>query len=73
MTLNADFTARKSHVPEATGKWQLVNGEARVVWSDGWRDVIRPEGDRFRKIAFRPGTDFDSDPDNTDAAERSTK
>jgi outer membrane protein assembly factor BamB len=73
MTLNADFTARKSHVPGATGKWQLVNGEARVVWSDGWRDIIRAEGDQFRKIAFRPGTNFDSDPANMDTAERSSK
>jgi hypothetical protein len=73
MTLNADFTARKSHVPGATGKWQLVNGEARVVWSDGWRDIIRAEGDHFRKIAFGPGTDFDSAPANTDTAERSSK
>jgi outer membrane protein assembly factor BamB len=73
MTLNADFSARKSHVPGATGKWQFVDGEARVVWSDGWRDIIRAEGDHFRKIAFRPGTDFDSDPANTDTAERSPK
>ncbi|MGZ0173308.1 MAG: outer membrane protein assembly factor BamB family protein [Planctomycetales bacterium] len=70
MTLNADFTARKSHVPKASGKWQLVNGEARVVWSDGWRDIIRHEGNRYRKIAFRPGADFDSAPDNTDTADK---
>ncbi|MCP4858138.1 MAG: PQQ-like beta-propeller repeat protein [Fuerstiella sp.] len=73
MTLNADLTARKSHVPGATGKWQLVNGEARIIWSDGWRDVIRPEGDHFRKIAFRPGNDFDSTPANQDTAQRSSK
>ncbi|MAR13872.1 MAG: quinonprotein alcohol dehydrogenase [Blastopirellula sp.] len=73
MTLNADFTARKSHAPKATGRWQLVNGEARVVWSDGWRDILRAEGERFRKIAFRPGTDFDDSPDNQDPAERSAK
>lgn len=70
MTLAADFTAVKSHVPKATGKWQLVNGEARVVWSDGWRDIIRRVGNRFRKIAFRPGTDFDSTPANTDSADK---
>ena len=73
MTLKADFTARKSHVPTATGKWQLIDGEARVVWSDGWRDILRAEGKRFRKIAFRPGTDFDDAPDNQDAAERTSK
>lgn len=70
MTLNSDLTARKSHVPQASGKWQLVDGEARVIWSDGWRDVIRREGTRYRKIAFRPGTDFDSAPSNTESADR---
>ena len=70
MTLNADFTARKSHVPTATGRWRIVNGEPRVVWSDGWRDIIRREKNRYRKIAFRPGTDFDSRPSNTETADK---
>ena len=70
MTLNADFTARKSHVPKATGTWKLIDGEARVVWSDGWRDIIRKEGDHFRKIAFGPGNDFDSTAANTDSADK---
>ena len=39
MTLNADFTARKSHVPNSRGKWSIVNGEVRVIWSEGWRDI----------------------------------
>ena len=70
ITLSADFTARKSHVPQATGQWQATNGEARIVWSDGWRDVIRREGNRYRKIAFRPGTDFDAASDNTESADK---
>jgi len=68
MTLNADRTARKSHVPGATGKWETVDGEARVTWSDGWRDIIRREGVDFSKIAFAPGDDFDGKPDNTAVA-----
>ena len=72
MSLREDFTARKSHVPRATGIWKLVNGEARVVWSDGWRDIIRNEGDRYRKIAFGPGDDFDSKHSNTDSAKKRT-
>ena len=71
MTLNEDMTATKSHVPSSTGTWENVNGEARVVWSDGWRDIIRREGDRYRKIAFGPGKDFDAPASNTDTAERS--
>jgi outer membrane protein assembly factor BamB len=70
ITLNADFSATKSHVPTATGKWEFVNGEARVVWSDGWRDIIRPLGDRFLKVAFKPKTNFDSTPSNSEPAEK---
>ena len=70
MTLNADFTARKSHVPNATGRWELVQGEARVVWSDGWRDILRAENGRIRKYAFKPGTTFLDKHDNTDSAEK---
>lgn len=70
MTLNSDFTAKKSHIPRATGKWEVVNDAARVVWSDGWRDIIRREGDAFRKIAYAPGSGFDDKPDNTAFAQK---
>ncbi|MCA9043191.1 MAG: PQQ-binding-like beta-propeller repeat protein [Planctomycetaceae bacterium] len=68
MSLRADGTARKSHVPSSTGTWKVVNGEARVVWSEGWRDIIRRTGDHYRKIAFEPGKDFDFPASNTDTA-----
>ena len=70
MSLKADGTARKSHVPSSTGRWEVVNGEARVIWSEGWRDIIRPEGKGYRKFAFGPGKDFDSPPSNTDTAQK---
>lgn len=72
MTLNEDFTAQKSHVPTSTGKWEYAGGEAHVTWSEGWKDILRREGKKYRKIAFRPGTDFDSPPSNTESAERRT-
>ena len=70
MTLKADYTAMKSHVPNATGTWKLVDGEARVIWSDGWRDIIRKQGNRYQKIAFRPDTDFGSLPTNSESADK---
>lgn len=70
MTLNADGTASKSHIPSAIGNWNVVSGEARVVWSDGWRDIIRVEGDDFRKIAFAPGSGFEDQADNTATAKK---
>jgi hypothetical protein len=54
MTLSADFSATKSHVPDATGTWQFIQGE----------------GDRFRKVAFESGTRFETTANNTDPAEK---
>ncbi|MDA8698404.1 hypothetical protein N9M41_07985 [Rhodopirellula sp.] len=70
MTLNGDGSAKKSHVPTSTGKWELVDGEVRVIWSEGWRDIIRRENDAYRKYAFGPGKDFDSPPSNSDTAHK---
>jgi outer membrane protein assembly factor BamB len=70
MTLNGDGSAKKSHVPTSTGKWELVDGEVRVIWSEGWRDIIRRENGAYRKYAFGPGKDFDSPPSNSDTAHK---
>ena len=68
MTLLPDGTARKSHVPSSTGDWEVIDGEVRVIWSEGWRDIIRKENNGYRKYAFGPGKDFDSPPTNSDMA-----
>ena len=73
MSLLDDGTAKKSHVPSSTGKWEVINGEARVIWSEGWRDIIRRDVNGYRKIAFGPGKDFDSEASNTDTAHKQKK
>ena len=52
ITLNYDRSATKSNVPEASGTWEYVHGEARVTWSDGWNDIIRctPEGELKKRF-----------------------
>jgi hypothetical protein len=70
MTLNADGSATKSHVPGARGKWKIVNGEAQIIWSDNWRDIIRRDVDGFRKVAFAPGIGFDGKADNSATASK---
>jgi sulfatase modifying factor 1 len=68
-TLDQSFSARKSHVPTATAKWEIVGDEARITWSDGWRDILRPqEGGRVLKIAFGPGTSWNAPPANVQTA-----
>lgn len=67
ITLEADGNARKS-IGATHGTWTVVDGEARVTWDDGWRDVIRKRGSKHEKVAFEPGKSFDDQPSNvTDA------
>jgi len=57
ITLKADGEATKS-VGSRHGKWTIVDGEARITWDDGWRDVIRRAGTGHEKVAHEPGTNF---------------
>jgi hypothetical protein len=66
-TLSAS-AAKKSHAPKVTAKWELVGKEARITWSDGWKDILRPQKDGVLKIAFGPGTSWDDKPANTQHA-----
>jgi len=70
VTINADKTATKSHVPSSKGKWEIVDGQLKIVWSEGWRDIIAPTKSGFRKIAFAPGNDFDDKPNNSAVAKK---
>lgn len=63
ITLEADGDAKKS-LGATHGTWTLVDGEARIVWDDGWRDVIRKVGSRHEKRAYEPGRSFDDEPSN---------
>ena len=51
------------------GTWNVVNGEARCKWDDGWTDVIRKVGGRWEKAAWSPGTSLDEQPNNVAPAE----
>ncbi len=70
ITLYADGTARKDNPPRTDGTWEYCDGHARVTWKDGWRDIIRPDRRGATKLAFRPGTGFDSEPTNTSEAQK---
>jgi len=67
ITLEADGDARKT-LGATHGTWTLVDGEARVTWDDGWKDVIRKVGTTHEKVAFEPGKSFDDSPSNVTSA-----
>ncbi|HEV2469001.1 MAG TPA: hypothetical protein VGS78_07390 [Candidatus Sulfotelmatobacter sp.] len=67
IVLDENGNAKKSIGPEH-GTWTLVDGEARIVWDDGWHDVIRKVGSKHEKLAFEPGKSFSDEPSNVTAA-----
>ena len=68
ITLDRNGEARKT-LGAVHGTWEVVGGEARISWDDGWHDVIRPVGTKHEKVAYEPGKSYDTEPNNiTDAS-----
>ncbi len=65
--LKPDGVAHKTY-GSSSGTWTAVNGEARITWEDGWRDVIRKAGNKYQKAAYSPGHAFSGDPANVTEA-----
>lgn len=63
ITLNENGTAYRS-IGETKGRWEYVDGEARVTWEDGAQDAIRKSGPQYFKFAYKAGKSFTDDPDN---------
>jgi hypothetical protein len=71
ITLDRDGVATKT-IGASHGTWELVNGEARISWDDGWHDAIRKAGDKHEKCAFEPGKSFNDEPSNVTDAQNTT-
>ena len=63
ITLNENGTAYRS-IGDLNGRWEYVDGEARVTWEDGAQDAIRKSGPQYFKFAYSAGKSFIADPDN---------
>jgi len=71
ITLEGDGSARKT-LGTAHGTWNVIDGEARIAWDDGWHDVIRKVGSKHEKVAYEPGKTFSDEPSNITAARNTT-
>jgi hypothetical protein len=67
-TLKPDGVARKDRGNEK-GTWTVMGGEALIKWDDGWLDVIRKVGGKYKKVAFAPGSTDKDNPHNIAEAE----
>jgi hypothetical protein len=68
--LSADKTATKDNVPDARGTWDVFANECRITWSDGSKDILRPQPDGVLKLSIPPGKWFFDEPDNIQHATR---
>ena len=71
ITLDENGTAYRS-IGDVHGRWEYVDGEARVTWNDGSHDAIRKYGSQFLKFAYGPRKSFTDDPDNVAHARSAT-
>ena len=55
------------------GTWTYTNGEAHIAWDNGWHDIIRRVGTKFRKLAFEPGRSLDATPSNEGDAKKNAE
>ena len=55
------------------GTWTYTNGEAHIAWDNGWHDIIRRVGMKYRKLAFEPGRAFDATPSNEGDAKKNAE
>jgi hypothetical protein len=69
ITLKRNGAAEKS-IGSTHGTWMIIDGEARITWDDGWRDVIRKVGEKYEKVAHSPGTSFVDQSNNITDARR---
>ncbi|MGO9775501.1 MAG: hypothetical protein ACLQGT_13870 [Terracidiphilus sp.] len=67
ITLYDDGDALKS-IGGKHGRWEYVDGEARITWEDGWRDAIRKVGSSYQKSAYGEGKSFTDAADNITSA-----
>lgn len=65
--LKSDGDAWRS-IGNMRGRWEYVNGEARVTWDDGAQDAIRKVGSHYQKFAYEAGKSFTDHPNNVAVA-----
>ncbi len=51
-------------IGDVRGRWEYVNGEARITWDDGRKDAIRKVGSHYEKAAYEAGKSFTDHPAN---------
>jgi hypothetical protein len=67
LTLTDEFTAKRDHVPNDAGRWEVIGEEARITYEDGWLSIMRLVHGGVIVTAYSPvtnkGLSWDKMPD----------
>lgn len=68
--LYPDQTATTDFGEGERGIWRAEGEAVRMLYTDGWDDLLMADGDGFRKESWEPGADRCGPPTNANPAER---
>ena len=73
VTLAEDGSAKSDWGPGEVGTWKMEGGKVTVSWTDGWHDVLYPDGEGFHKDGYAPGVPLTAQPTNSAPAHKLAK
>jgi hypothetical protein len=56
VTLSSDQTAKRDHVPNILGKWEIVGEEVHITFDDGWLGLLRQDRGNILIESYKPGS-----------------
>jgi len=71
VTLSKDGTASGTHGDAMKhGTWKETDGAVVIHWNTGWTTRIAKDGNKYVKMAFKPGASLTDSPTDTSEAKR---
>ena len=71
VTLSGSDKARDSRYHDKGGRWEYKQDRVRILWKDGWADIMERDGDKVRKYSFAPSDPEEQFPVNEGTAVKS--
>ncbi|MEO8204777.1 MAG: hypothetical protein ABI615_01260 [Chthoniobacterales bacterium] len=54
IALQSDGDAESTNPSNGKGKWELTPEGAKIIWSDGWTELITKQGEQFMRMVWAP-------------------
>ena len=68
ISLQGNDKARDSRYHNLGGTWEYKNAQVRILWKDGWKDILQHDGDKVVRYSFAPSDPNEKTPVNEGTA-----